>query len=189
MHCRLGTIAEALQYAHEHQLIHRDIKPSNLMLTRDAAVKILDFGLARLEHGGLTNHDATTASRLVGTLDYLAAAMTINRRLGIDSGGDVLKAALGMRSATGRLNWPRTSPNRFTNQEDSMWSRIASPVPKAVVKQALETIIAMPSKDQAVLDRLNEMKQINRRFYSGSPETEAVKLLDEAIMATQQVMN
>ena len=64
--------AKALQFAHEHQVIHRDIKPSNLILTRDGEVKILDFGLARLEHGGLTNHDATTAGRLVGTLDYLA---------------------------------------------------------------------------------------------------------------------
>ncbi len=64
--------ADALQFAHEHQVIHRDIKPSNLILARDGTVKILDFGLARFEHGGLTSHEATTAGRLVGTLDYLA---------------------------------------------------------------------------------------------------------------------
>lgn len=64
--------AESLQFAHENQVIHRDIKPSNLILSRDGTVKILDFGLARLEQNGLASHDATTAGRLIGTLDYLA---------------------------------------------------------------------------------------------------------------------
>ena len=64
--------AEALHYAHQQQVIHRDIKPSNLMLSSDARVKILDFGLARFEHGGLTHGETTTAGRLVGTLDYIA---------------------------------------------------------------------------------------------------------------------
>ena len=42
--------ALGLQHAHEEGLVHRDIKPGNLMLTRNgdkAAVKILDFGLAK----------------------------------------------------------------------------------------------------------------------------------------------
>ena len=64
--------AEALHYAHRHQVLHRDIKPSNLILTHDGAVKILDFGLARVERGGIGGHDATTMGRLVGTLDYLS---------------------------------------------------------------------------------------------------------------------
>ncbi|MDP6466811.1 MAG: protein kinase, partial [Pirellulaceae bacterium] len=64
--------ADALQYAHEHQVIHRDIKPSNLMLGRDGQLKILDFGLARLEHAGMASHAATSAGRLIGTLDFLA---------------------------------------------------------------------------------------------------------------------
>ncbi len=68
----IAEAAEAVQFAHENQVIHRDIKPSNLILTREGSVKILDFGLARLEHAGLASNDATTAGRLIGTLDYLA---------------------------------------------------------------------------------------------------------------------
>ena len=58
---------EGLAKAHEHRIVHRDIKPGNLMVTTEGIIKILDFGLAFVQSGGVDE-----AGSLVGTLRFMS---------------------------------------------------------------------------------------------------------------------
>jgi serine/threonine-protein kinase len=53
-------VCAAVQYAHRHFVVHRDLKPSNILVRRDGAVKLVDFGIAKLLDDGAGNNAAVT---------------------------------------------------------------------------------------------------------------------------------
>jgi len=63
-------VCDALGYAHSHGVIHRDIKPANILINREGAVKVADFGLAKIDEPGTTG--LTKTGMAMGTPDYIA---------------------------------------------------------------------------------------------------------------------
>jgi serine/threonine protein kinase len=58
----------ALKFAHQQQVVHRDIKPHNIMINNESSVKILDFGIARIEG----SESLTQTGAMIGTLNYVS---------------------------------------------------------------------------------------------------------------------
>ncbi|MBL0716807.1 MAG: serine/threonine protein kinase [Desulfosarcina sp.] len=69
-------VCEALEYAHNHDIVHRDIKPANIMILENGLVKVTDFGIARI-----TESSKTHTGIIKGTPYYMSPEQTRGMKL------------------------------------------------------------------------------------------------------------
>jgi serine/threonine protein kinase len=76
----IDQICQALENAHEHNIVHRDIKPQNIMITEEGQVKVLDFGIARARM-----LPSLTQSGFVGSPYYISPEQAMGEDVDIRS--------------------------------------------------------------------------------------------------------
>jgi serine/threonine-protein kinase len=119
----------ALAHAHSMGVIHRDLKPANLMITESGAVKVMDFGIARVSG----SEHLTSAGFMMGTPAYMAPEQVLGHE--IDARADLY--ALGVvfyRLTTAKLPFKGDTPFAMAQSQVS-----APPTPLGMQRSDLPT--------------------------------------------------
>src|SRR6266566_4949496 len=87
--------ADAMAEAHEHGIIHRDVKPSNIMITMRGPLKILDFGLAKVDskpRDEASQASLTSPGVVMGTTRYMSPEQVLGHD--VDQRTDIFSLGL-----------------------------------------------------------------------------------------------
>lgn len=174
---RIGCqTCQALRHAHDRGVIHRDIKPANLLLAGDGAVKLADFGIARLfGHTGMTS-----AGSVIGTVEYMAPeqadARPVDHRTDLYSLGAVLYTLLAGRPPFVAKTLPAMLHKQRYAKPDPL-GRHAPDAPEALVALVHQLLAKDPAKrvpNAMLLDR-----RLNTILLAMSPDAESEETGEE----------
>jgi len=168
---RIGAqVADALEAAHAKGIIHRDIKPANLMLTGRGHVKVLDFGLAKLEKPPSGKSDDTqllsSAGLVLGTVQYMSPEQALGRD--VDHRADIFSLGVVLyEMATARLpfaasNASETMARILQSQPDAM-ARFNYEIPEEFERVVRKCLEKDPERRyQSARDLLVDLKNLER---------------------------
>ncbi len=135
----ITQICSALDYAHNQGIVHRDIKPANIMILKDYVVKVMDYGIARIDSTSMTRTGIA-----MGTPNYISPEQlqgrTIDNRCDIFSLGVVMYEMLLNRRPFNRENLTSLIYN-IVNNKPEMPSSIDQSIPTLfdrVIDRALQ---------------------------------------------------
>ena len=167
--CARWTIqaAEALDYAHRLGFLHRDVKPSNLLVDRDGALWVTDFGLARAPR----EQSITASGELLGTLRFMSPEQLstkpglVDRRADIYALGLTLYELLALRPAF-EAPTQQALARLIESREPALLRRIDGRIPRDLENIVFKAIAKAPADRYA---SAQEMADDLRRYLDGVP--------------------
>src|SRR3954447_2519842 len=176
-------VVDALEAAHAEGIVHRDIKPANIFLTRRGHVKVLDFGLAKIDvftgsRSGSVDLSADTATALgytqpgtiIGTINYMSPEQV--RGQAADARTDLFSFGVVLyEMVTGRLPFrgstSGTMLEAILHQAPVPVVRLNPDIPEqleAIIEKCLEKDRDM--RYQHASDLLSDLKRLKRDLQS-----------------------
>lgn len=153
-------VLEGLGAAHELGILHRDLKPGNIMITQRGFVKLMDFGIARLEN----TERMTRQNSVIGTLEYLSPELV--------KGGNPSKAA-DLYAVGVMLHEMLSGQSLYAgDSEASLMYQIAHKAPQLQLKGVNKQLVQ-------VIKKLTQ-KQAHKRYTSTTAVIEALEKIYSA---------
>jgi eukaryotic-like serine/threonine-protein kinase len=152
----VAQAARALHHAHRHGVVHRDIKPANVVVLPSGEVKVMDFGIARLE---TARHRLTTTGEFIGTPLYTAPEQAKTEE--VDGRADVFSlASVAYTLLTGQAAFSAaTIPgivHRVVYEEPAPLSRFVRDVPPDVEHVLARALAKDPAQRYPTAEALAE---------------------------------
>jgi serine/threonine protein kinase/tetratricopeptide (TPR) repeat protein len=160
----LGSqVALALGAAHAAGIVHRDVKPANILVTPEQQVKVVDFGIARLQRDA-NETQLTVLGEVVGTVAYMSPEQT--RGEDVDASSDIFSLGCVLyQAATGRL--PFSGPNTLATIHNIATSTPAPPsaarpdLPPEFDRLVARCLAKMPSeRPESAVELATELKSL-----------------------------
>ncbi|WP_067884873.1 Stk1 family PASTA domain-containing Ser/Thr kinase [Nocardia vaccinii] len=142
----IADVCAALDFSHKNGIVHRDMKPANIMITRQGAVKVMDFGIARAIAD--SSNPMTQTAAVIGTAQYLspeqARGEQVDARSDVYSVGCVLYEIL-----TGEPPFTGDSPIAVAYQHVREDPQLPSNVHAGVPRELDSVVLKAMSKNPA----------------------------------------
>jgi len=154
-------VLSAFSYAHSQKVVHRDIKPANIIVCDDGAVKILDFGIARLLGEG--NQNLTKTGTQMGTVFYMSPEQVQGKK--VDHRSDIYSLGVTFYQMLTGVN-----PYRGMTTDYEVYNRIVKeelPDPSSVYP-------GIPAYFKQVLNKALA-KDVDSRFQSCDDFSKAIQ--------------
>jgi serine/threonine protein kinase len=138
----MSKIGDALSFAHKKGVIHRDLKPANILLSREGAPKLADFGLAKAHD----TSDLSVLGQAMGTLGFMSQEQRVDAK-SVDYQTDI-------------YSWGATLYQLLTGKDPLAWDPEEVPTAyRHVVKRCLKEKQERYSSIQEAIDALKVVQR------------------------------